>query len=256
MYESFFGLKRRPFLFVPDVESYFSVDFMEESRETVEYAIQKGEGISLIFGSAGTGKTLLMRILRQSLESEYTAILVSNSRLDTPKALFLQLAHDLNLSCSGSETVELRLQILDFVRKESPQGLVLLFDDAQYLSLSVLEEIRLLTDSGDDSAPLFRAVLTGTLDFEEKLTVPKLEAFNQRIVSRCYLDSFTGEETSRYVVRQTDDLRIDQSHGVPTPFHRNGKTANSPVDGWNSPHHQSTLRYGVAVCRRKRREKH
>ena len=218
MYETFFGLKRQPFLFAPDVESYFSVDFMEESRETVEQAVRKGEGISLIFGATGTGKTLLMRILRQSLESECTALLVSNSRLDTPRALFLQLAHDLNLSCSGSETIELRLQILDYVRKESPQGVVLLFDEAQHLDPSVLEEIRLLTDAANDSAPFFRAILAGTLDFEEKLTFPKLEGFNQRVVSRSYLDSFTGEETSRYVVRQTENLRIDPAHGTPVPL--------------------------------------
>ena len=223
MYETFFGLKRKPFSFAPDVESYFSVDFMEESRQTVERTLRKGEGIALIFGAAGTGKSLLMRILRQSLESEYTAILVSNSRLETPKSLFLQLAHDLNPFCSssetvcfGSETVELRLQILDFVRKEFCRSVVLLFDEAQHLSPSVLEEIRLLTDPVGGAAPLFRTVLAGTPDFEEKLTFPKLEAFNQRVVSRCYLDSFTGEETSRYIARQTDDLRIDPPHGVPT----------------------------------------
>ena len=218
MYETFFGLKRRPFSFAPDVESYFSVDFMEKSRQTVERTIRKEEGISLIFGATGTGKSLLMRMLRQSLGTEYTAVLVSNSRLETPKALFLQLAHDLNLACSSSETVELRLQILDFVRKEFCRSLVLLFDESQHLCPSVLEEIRFLTDSADGSAPLFRAILAGTPDFEEKLTSPKLEAFNQRVVSRCYLDSFTGEETSRYVTRQTDDLRIDPPHSLSTPL--------------------------------------
>jgi len=218
MYETFFGLKRRPFLFVPDVESYFSVGFMEESRQVVECTLQNREGISLIFGAAGTGKTLLMRLLQQSLETKYTAVLVSNSRLETPKALFLQLVHDLHLPCSGSETVELRLHVLDFARKDPSRGIVLLFDEAQHLSPSVLEEIRLLTDSADGSVPLFRVVLAGTLDFEEKLTSPKLETFNQRIVSRCYLDSFSGEETSQYVARQTDDLRIDSPCGAPVPL--------------------------------------
>ena len=218
MYETFFGLKRRPFLFVPDMESYFSVDFMEESRELVERAVRQGEGISLIFGAVGTGKSLLMQILQQSLETEYTAILVSNSRLETPKALFLQLAHDLRLSRSGDEIVELRLQILDFARQTPSRGVVLLFDEAQHLSPSVLEEIRLLTEPVYGSVPLFRAILTGTPEFEEKLTFPKLEAFNQRVVSRCYLDSFTGEETSQYVVRQTDDLRLDPPHTVPFPL--------------------------------------
>ena len=223
MYETFFGLKRKPFSFTPDVESYFSVDFMEESRQAVERTVRKGEGIALIFGATGTGKSLLMRVLRQSLEPEWTVILVSNSRLETPKSLFLQLAHDLSLSCSSSEMVELRLQVLDFFRRELCgrelcRGVVLLFDEAQHLSPSVLEEIRLLTDSADGSSLLVRAVFAGTPDFEERLTFPQLEAFNQRVVSRCYLDSFTGEETSRYVVRQTDDLRIDPPHGVSAPL--------------------------------------
>ena len=68
MYETFFGLKRRPFLFAPDVEAYFSTELMEESRRDVERALKNGEGISLVFGASGTGKTLLMRVLRQSLE--------------------------------------------------------------------------------------------------------------------------------------------------------------------------------------------
>ena len=208
MYGTFFGLKRRPFLFVPDVKSYFAVDFMEESRQTVERIIQNGEGISLIFGAAGTGKSLLLRLLSQSLEAKYTVILVSNSRLETPKALFLQLVHDLNLPSSSNETIELRLQILDFARMEPSRGIILLFDEAQYLSPSVLDEIRLLSDSVHDSVPLFHIVLAGTLEFEEKLTLPSLEAFNQRVASRCYLDSFSSEETSRYITRQGDDLRI------------------------------------------------
>jgi type II secretory pathway predicted ATPase ExeA len=218
MYKTFFGLKRLPFLFVPDVESCFSVESREESRREIEHAIKKGEGFSLIFGASGTGKTLLLRLIQQSLESEYTVAFVSHSRLETPRALFLQLFHDLHLSASGGETIELRLQLLDFARQEHSQGVVLLFDDAQYLSPSVLEEIRLLTDSADGSAPLFRAVLAGTMDFEEKLTLPHLEVLNQRVASRCYLDSFSNEETSQYIVWQTDHLRIDPPHQTPPPL--------------------------------------
>ena len=218
MCETFFGLKHSPFLFAPDVKNYFSVEFMEESRRSIERAVQNGEGIALIFGVSGTGKTLLMQVIRETLEEKYTAVFVSNSRLETPKALFLQLAHDLNLDLTGEESVELRLQILDFARQASPQGAILLFDDAQHLSPAVLEELRLLTDSVGGEPSLFRAVLAGTMDFEETLTLPNLEAFNQRVVSRCYLDSFTGEETSRYIFRQTDGLRIDPPHNAPPLF--------------------------------------
>jgi hypothetical protein len=53
MYETFFGFKRRPFLLIPDVDSYVSIDWMEESCRIIERTVQNGEGISLVFGSAG-----------------------------------------------------------------------------------------------------------------------------------------------------------------------------------------------------------
>jgi len=55
------------------------------------------------------------------------------------------------------------------------------------------------------------------MDFEEKLTLPNLEVLNQRVAARCYLDPFSNEETNRYIVGQTDLLRIDQPHNTP-PF--------------------------------------
>lgn len=218
MYETFFGLKRRPFLFVPDVESYFVIESAEETRQKIEHTLQKGEGISLIFGSSGTGKTLLLQILRRSLKADYDVVLVSNSRLETPRDLILQLFHDLRIPFASVETIKLRSQLLDSVQQKPGQGVILLFDDAQYIAPSVLEEIRLLADPADGSTPPFRVALAGTMDFEEKLAISNLESFNQRIVSRCYLDSFSREETFRYIARQTDNLRIDPPHGTSSPL--------------------------------------
>ena len=229
MYESYFGLKRRPFLLAPDTESYFSVDSMEEARQMIKRTLQSGKGFSLIFGAAGTGKTLLLQIIQQTLESEYTVAHVSNSRLETPKDLFLQIAHDLRLDPTGTETVELRLQIHNYIRQKSANGIILLFDDAQHLSPSVLEEIRLIADSIDGMTSRFHAVFAGTIEFEERLTIPHLEAFNQRIVSRCYLGSFSAEETSQYIVRQTDDLRIDPPHASHTPHSTTAARSRLPL---------------------------
>ena len=224
MYEPFFGLKQRPFLITPDIDAYFSVNFMETSRQTIEETVHKGTGLSLVFGDAGTGKSLLMQMLRQTLSGGYPVALIANCRLETPKDLFQQLVHELSITLPAGNvadwgTVELRLKILDFVQRELTHGLVLLFDDAQHLSVSVLEEIRLLADvSGNDvskdTVNLFRIVLAGTGDFEETLTFPHLEAFNQRVASRCYLDSFSGEETAQYVLRRIESVMLDSSHSA------------------------------------------
>ena len=214
MYETFFGLKRRPFLSVPDTDFYFSLEIMEEARRMIERTVQRGEGISLIFGPSGTGKTLLLRLLRQTFENGYIVSLIANGHLDTPKSFFQQLLFDLNLPFSGGDEAELRLQLLDFARQETTAGIALLVDESQFLGQSVLEEIRLLTNCDNGAMPFFRAVLAGTVEFEEKLTHPKLEAFNQRVVSRSYLEPFSREETCQYIDWQSN---LSKGKTVPPP---------------------------------------
>lgn len=222
MYETFFGLKRRPFLAVPDTDSYFSVEIMEEARRTIQRTVRRGEGISLIFGPAGTGKTLLLRLLRQALEVDHAVSLISNGHLESPKAFLQQLLFDLRLPFSGGEAAELRLQLLDFVRQEATPGLALLVDESQFLDTSVLEEIRVLMNCDDGAAPFFRAVLAGTPEFEEKLTHPHLEAFNQRIVTRSYLETFSREDTYRYIEWQSN-LSRDKTPPLPEPTSEDGE---------------------------------
>ncbi len=216
MYETFFGLKRRPFPAIPDAESYFSVELMADARRAVERALRRGDGLSLVFGPSGTGKTLLLRLLRKALESEFTVLHLANGHLETPRALFQQLLFDLKLPFSGGDEVDHRLQLLDAASREDSAGIVLLVDEAQFLSIPVLEEIRLLTDSGDSWSPLFRAVLAGTVDFDEKLTHPKLDAFNQRVACRSYLDAFSHEETCRYIEWQSNFSQKAQANATET----------------------------------------
>ncbi len=208
MYETFFGLQRRPFLAVPDTELFFSTPSLEESRQNVERTVRRGEGISLLVAPSGTGKTLLLRMLRKSLSVEYTVSHLLNGRLETPKAFLQQLLFDLRLPFSNADETELRLSLLDFARQESTPGIALLIDDAQHLGHPVFEEIRQLMNCDDGAAPFFRTVLAGTSELEEKLTDPSLEPFNQRIVCRSYLETFNREETVGYISWQTNLSRL------------------------------------------------
>ncbi|GHT23430.1 hypothetical protein FACS189419_07350 [Planctomycetales bacterium] len=209
MYETFFGLKKHPFLSAPDTASYLDIGAAAECRQTIENAVRGHERISLVFGVAGMGKTLLLRVLRENFEWEYTVPAIINGLIETPKALYQQILYNLHLPFSGTEPTELRLQLLDFVRQQVTPGILLLFDETQYLFPAVLEEIRLLVSTGTPSKPLFQAVFAGTIEFEEKLTYPQLGSFNQLVTTRCYLDSFTKEETEKYIDCQTHQSFCD-----------------------------------------------
>lgn len=202
MIESYFGLSRRPFLAIPDVNAYSPNEFMESARTSILRCLRRGEGISLIVGQSGVGKSLLLRLLAQPFQMDYPVAMLSNVRLKTPKAFLQQVLFELHLPFCGSDENELRLLLWDHLRRSSVPGVLLLIDEAQSLSLKVLEEIRTMMSCDDGTVPKFRVALAGTYELEEKLTHPKLIAFNQWIVSRSYLEPLTRKETSEYIIEQ------------------------------------------------------
>ncbi|MDR1477432.1 MAG: AAA family ATPase [Planctomycetaceae bacterium] len=195
-------MKRRPFLAVPDTESYFPIPQMEDARLLIERTVRRGEGISLVFGQAGVGKSLLLRMLRKSFDSDFDVVSLASGRLSSAKAFWQNLLHELHLPYVGADEAEMQLALVDHVKNQTSQGLLLLIDESQFLGQIPLDEIRLLLNNDDGASPLFRVVLAGTGEFEEKLTLPQFESFSQRVTTRIYLDPFTRTETFQYITWQ------------------------------------------------------
>ena len=184
MIETYFGLSRRPFLAVPDVNSFFPSETMETARLNVLRCLNRGEGISVIIGQSGIGKTLLLRLLGLPFQLDYEIANISNHRLKSPKAFLQQVLFELHQPYCGSDENELRLLLWDYLRRSAAPGVILLVDEGQSISLSVLEEIRLMLNCDNGTFSRFRVAIAGTVELEERLTHPKLKAFNQWIVSR------------------------------------------------------------------------
>ncbi len=208
MIESYFGLTHRPFLAIPDVNAYYPSEGTELARQTVFRCLRRGEGISLILGPSGVGKTLLLRLLGQAFQLDFAVAAISNTRLKSPKSFLQQVLFELHQPFGGSDETELRLLLWDYLRNSSVPGVILLIDEAQSLSFPVFEEIRLLLNHDDGVVPRFRIALAGKPALEERLTHPKLTPFNQWVVSRSYLEPLNRRETSEYVLWQTKNAEI------------------------------------------------
>jgi general secretion pathway protein A len=97
-------------------------------------------------------------------------------------------------------------------RYRAGEAAVLIVDEAQNLSLQVLEEIRLLTNLETSTEKLLQIVLTGQPELEEKLKLPQLRQLRQRITLRCRTSPLTLEETYGYIAER---LRIAGANGEP-----------------------------------------
>jgi len=258
MFKNHFSLNRLPFSTTPDVSGYFPAESIEAARRTVLQVLEHGTGIPLIFGESGMGKSLLLRMLEKFFEDDCHVVYMANQRLRTPKSLYQHLLFSLHQSYCGMDENELRLLFLDQLFQREAYGMILLVDEAQSLGRSTLEELRVLLHYNCDENPeSIRLVLAGDRRFEERLTHPHLNAFQQQVVARCYLEKFRREETDKEILWQlkqagceTPDLvflaearkTVHQlTEGVPRIVHQLCQQALALATEWDLLHVDETV---------------
>jgi type II secretory pathway predicted ATPase ExeA len=202
MYESFFGLKNRPFLATPTLERYFPAECIEQAFHTVSRVIERGDGPVAILGRSGQGKSMLCLRIADAWRKNFEVILLSSSKLCTRRALLQSLLFELRMPFRDLTEGELRLSLMDRLQpslENASDGLILIVDEAQTLSLKLLEELRLITNLIHQGQPRVRLVLAGAMRLEELLGHPSMESLQQRLAARCYLRNLTAAEVGRYV---------------------------------------------------------
>jgi general secretion pathway protein A len=206
MYHRYFGMKHRPFTSTPQIGSCFPAAAQEEAFATLQYAITQGRGIAVLTGLPGTGKTLVCHRLTATLEPTFTTAMITNTHMPTVKGLLQAILYDLSLPFHGLDEQELRLTLTDFLLGKYAGGgrTVLIIDEAQNLGVSLLEELRMLSNLEGGSDKLFQIVLAGHPRLLQLLRNPDLETLNQRIGARATLAPLTDEETVGFIQHQLE----------------------------------------------------
>ena len=201
--KSFYPLATRPFMTVPRVGSFHPSPDATKALDGLIRVIRRAEGIGLLVGPTGSGKSLLLSCLRERIDGDYVAALLSGARICTRRGLWQSILSDLGEAYRDLDEEELRIGLVDRIRglAATGSGLVVLVDEAHTLPRRLLEELRLL--SGVVTAyPAVHLVLAGTIRLEEMLGESDLEGIAQRIAVRGYLEALDYEETCRYVRTQ------------------------------------------------------
>lgn len=177
---------------------------MEDARRRIMRSIDRGDGPALVVGAAGTGKSLLLQVLAAQYQKRFDVVLLACARLCTRRALLQTILFELGLPYRHRDEGQLRLSLLDHLLsdKNCPTGLLLLVDEAQVLSIPILDELRVMTNLMRGGALRMRLVLAGSSALEESFANPELESFSQRLSARCYLAPLGREETSQFIRAQ------------------------------------------------------
>lgn len=202
MYETNFGFTDRPFTVSPSSDCFFEAAEHKHAIDELLVTVSSLNGITILTGDAGTGKTAICRQLSSRLENQFQIQFVEHCNFPTVRALLQTLLYSLTDCYEKVSEQELRLALTAEVRSSylaHLQPLLLIVDEAHLLHAPFLEELRVLSDISIDGKPALQLILSGQTDLEETLVQPALSSLNQRIGCQVFLDRMTRQESEEYI---------------------------------------------------------
>ena len=201
MYCTFYGFRESPFTITPNPRFLFLRAQHREAFAHLVYAVESRAGFVELTGEVGTGKTTLLRTFLNRLDSEgHRTALIFNPCLSS-----LELVKSINREFGLPFELESRMELLQVLngflleQKAAGRSVVLVMDEAQNLSIEVLEQIRLISNLETETDKLIQIVLSGQPELLSVLAREELRQLNQRITVRYHLLPMGFDSMQRYI---------------------------------------------------------
>ena len=200
MYLSYFRLKDRPFSITSDPSFIFFSRRHQEAYNCLLYGINHRLGFIEITGEIGCGKTTLCRAVINALDQRVKTAFVLNSSL-TETQMMQTILSDLGLDPAKKKRYELFSTLNRFLIEQLAHGcnVALFIDEAQNLSVPLLEQVRMLSNLETEKEKLTQIILVGQPELRDKLNAPALKQLRQRIAVRYHLTPLASDEMAAYI---------------------------------------------------------
>ena len=211
MYLDFLGLRERPFSITADPSFLYLSKKHREALSHMLYGVRERKGFVEITGEIGTGKTTLCKALLRHVDPATKTALVLQPNLSELQ-LLQAIVQDFGLNPMRANQLGLFNQLNHFLLAQAGMGnnVVLVIDEAQTLSLRLLEQIRMLSNLETDKDKLIQIIFVGQPQLREKLALPELEQLRQRIGVRYHMTPLDLDEVRIYIDHR---LRVAGSDG-------------------------------------------
>lgn len=209
IYLEHFGLARPPFRLTPAIDCFFQGAERAELLQALIYALVHGDGITMLTGEVGTGKTTLSRVLMSQASSQLQFVYIANPALSASE-LQLAVAHELRLTGAqrGPELIG-RIQRELIGLHATGRQVVMLVDEAHEMPVATLQQIRLLTNLETSAQKLLQVLLVGQPELKVLLARSSLRPLRDRIANSFEVQPLGEIDTADYL-----DFRLKRAGAV------------------------------------------
>lgn len=209
VYEAFYGFHEAPFALSTDPRFFYHSTPHDRVCQQLLTAIRKREGLVVLTGEIGAGKTTLCRTVIEQLDRRTLTSLVTDpfvtgeDLLKTILTDFGVLSRDELARESQATRHELSTTLISFVESLASlqASAIVIVDEAQNLPPDVMEQVRILAEAAEASASL-QVVLVGQPPLEALLRRRELKGLHQRVTVRCRLEPLPADEIDGYVIHR------------------------------------------------------
>lgn len=205
MYTNYFGLKEKPFSIAPDPRYLYMSERHREALAHLLYGVSSDGCFILLTGDVGTGKTTVGRCFLAQLPENTDVAFIVNPRL-TVLELLETICEEFEVPLDNREqSVKSyidRLNIYLLKAHADGRNSALLIDEAQGLSLALLEQLRLLTNLETNQKKLLKIMLLGQSELRDKLKQEEAAQINQRVTSRYHLLPLDHKNCCSYILHR------------------------------------------------------
>lgn len=207
MSESFFNFAADPFAEVGESAAYFDNASAREAKASLLHGIKSRKGFIVLIGSAGTGKTTLLRHVAEQIDQDTQVVCVFDSGVS-----FEELLEFICIKLGVDTSDRRRLALLEKLNRHlltaatARCNVVVMIDDAHAMDDGFLEQLRLLTNFETPTEKILQIVLSGRPELDSRLNGPALKQLHQRVGLRAVLEPLRSEEVADYVAARLAEV--------------------------------------------------
>lgn len=202
-YYNVFGLVKEPFSTSPDPAFFYRSESHQSALNRIEISLRQRRGLSLILGDVGTGKTTLSRLLLQSFkdESDFIFHLILDPHYKSEFQFLSTLTRNFKVKPSFRSTMDYKDAIEKYLFQkgvEENKTVVLLIDESQKLTPSLIEILRTLLNYETNEYKLLQLIILGQMELLPKIR--KIKNFMDRISLKYIINPLDEEETREMII--------------------------------------------------------